>query len=34
MRKRVYRVGMIFSVVLTLLPGILVPIIWAIWGVG
>jgi hypothetical protein len=32
MRPKVFRVGIIFSVVVTLLPGILVPVAWAIWG--
>jgi hypothetical protein len=31
-RPRVFRLGLILSVVLTLLPGVLVPIAWAIWG--
>jgi hypothetical protein len=31
-RPKVFRLGVIFSIVLTLLPGILVPIAWAIWG--
>jgi hypothetical protein len=31
-RRKVFRFGLIFSVVLTLLPGVLVPIAWAIWG--
>jgi hypothetical protein len=31
-RPKVFRLGMIFSVVLTLLPGVLVPIAWAVWG--
>jgi hypothetical protein len=31
-RSKVFRVGIIFSVVLTLSPGVLIPAIWAIWG--
>lgn len=31
-RPKAFRIGIIFSVVITLLPGILVPVAWAIWG--
>ena len=32
MRPKVFRIGMILSVIITLLPGILFPVAWAIWG--
>ena len=31
-RPKVFRLGIIFSVVLTILPAILIPLAWAIWG--
>jgi hypothetical protein len=31
-RPKIFRMGLGFSVVLTLLPGVLVPLAWAIWG--
>jgi len=31
-RSRVFRIGVIFSVIVTLLPVVLIPIAWAIWG--
>lgn len=32
LRKRVFRVGIWFSVGVTLLPAVLVPVMWAIFG--
>jgi len=32
MRPKIFRTGIIFSVALTLLPGVFVPLAWAIWG--
>ncbi|SRR5712691_788864 len=32
LRPKVFRLGIIISVVLTILPGILIPLAWAIWG--
>jgi len=32
MRPKVFRIGLIFSIIITLLPGILIPVAWAIWG--
>jgi hypothetical protein len=31
-RPKIFRLGSIFSIVLTLLPSILLPLVWAIWG--
>ena len=32
MRAKIFRIGLVFSVVVTLMPAILVPLIWAIFG--
>jgi hypothetical protein len=34
LRARVFRAGILFSVGVTLLPAVLLPILWAIFGVG
>ena len=32
LRPKVFRLGMILSIVLTLLPAVVLPLVWAIWG--
>ena len=32
LRPKIFRLGLIASIALTLLPGILIPLAWAIWG--
>ena len=32
LRAKVFLVGLVFSVLLTLLPALLVPLIWTVWG--
>ena len=32
LRARIFRLGLVLSIVLTLLPALLIPLAWAIWG--
>jgi hypothetical protein len=32
LRPKIFRLGIVTAIVLTLLPGILIPLAWAVWG--